>query len=325
MAETKQSGNRSVVFQLLEQHCARTGYRLHVGDSHGHAGLVESPDGRRWFFKGTHFDLNTLGASEIADDKAYAAHFLEESGIAVPASRLVFSSELGNRNHPPANVLDFAETGGFPLFVKPNVGQEGADVIRVGTYPGLTQTLHMLAKRHAQLLVQEEIRGRELRVIVLDGEVLCAVERHPPHVTGDGKLTLAELIAAQDRVDPSDGRIECELARQTMSLESVPEPGTRVRLLPVANLSSGGSASIVIAEDLAPETASIASRAARTLGLRYAGVDLILPDIASPGVDAVVLEVNAAPGLGNLYRQGLAEAELVKGIYQKVFAAMFAE
>ncbi|MDN3721159.1 hypothetical protein QW131_23110 [Roseibium salinum] len=159
MAETKQSGNRSVVFQLLEQHCARTGYRLHVGDSHGHAGLVESPDGRRWFFKGTHFDLNTLGASEIADDKAYAAHFLEESGIAVPASRLVFSSELGNRNHPPANVLDFAETGGFPLFVKPNVGQEGADVIRVGTYPGLTQTLHMLAKRHAQLLVQEEIRG----------------------------------------------------------------------------------------------------------------------------------------------------------------------
>ncbi|MDN3721160.1 hypothetical protein QW131_23115 [Roseibium salinum] len=95
--------------------------------------------------------------------------------------------------------------------------------------------------------------------------------------------------------------------------------------MPVANLSSGGSASIVIAEDLAPETASIASRAARTLGLRYAGVDLILPDIASPGVDAVVLEVNAAPGLGNLYRQGLAEAELVKGIYQKVFAAMFAE
>lgn len=325
MGEKAQSDGRSVVFQLLEQYCAQAGHRLHAGDPHGHAGLVESPAGKRWFFKGTHFDLNLLGASEIADDKAYAARFLKDSGIAVPEGLLVFSSDVSNGRHPPAYVLDFAESHGFPLFVKPNVGQEGADVTRVATYPGLIQTLQTLAARHGQLLVQEEVRGRELRIIVLDGEALCAIERRPPQVTGDGTLSLAELIGAQQKVDPSDSRIEAELTRQDLTLDSVPEVGRTVTLLPVTNLSSGGSAHILIAEDLAPETASIACRSAEALGLRYAGVDLILTDAASAGVEALVLEVNAAPGLSNLFRQGMAEAELVKGIYQKVFAAMFAE
>ncbi len=322
MTGAASSGKRSAVFELLENYCGRNGLRLTAGDPHGHAGRVESPAGKCWFFKGTRFDLNTYGAAEIANDKAYASGFLKRSGIAVPAGRFVLSADIRNTEPLPKDVLDFAGQTGFPLFVKPNEGQEGRGVMRAETHQTLQNALHLLAKDHTSMLVQEEVRGTDLRVVVLDGEVLCAFERHPPTVTGDGTSGLRKLVLAQAKIDPDDSRIPAELSRQSLTLESVPAAGRTVTLLPVSNLSSGGTARVVT-ETLAPEIRDISSRAVKALGLRYAGVDLIVPNQPRPGTAAVVLEVNAAPGLNNLYRQGPDEAEIVAGTYEKVFAALF--
>jgi len=315
------SNERSVVYRLLEQFCAGRGYRLVAGDPHGHAGFVEAPTGKRWFFKGARFDLNLFGSAEVANDKAYTCRFLKEAGIAVPASHFVPAASIRSGKRPPEGVLDFAEETEFPLYVKPNDGQEGRDVMRVDTYHTLQNALHLQAKRNEAMLVQEEIRGTDLRVLVLDGEVLCAFERHAPEVTGNGSSSLSELVDAHPSIDPSDGRIDFELSQQGLMLESVPEAGRKVTLLPVSNLSSGGTAKIITAS-LAPELHALACLVTRTLGLRYAGVDLIVPFEQRPDTAAVVLEVNAAPGLSTLYRQGWEETAAVKQIYEQVFDAM---
>lgn len=322
--EDAAAGAQSLVFRLLQSYCADHGLRLTAGDAHGHGALVENPAGKRWFFVGTRFDLNTLGCAEIASDKAYAAHFLKKSGIAVPAQCLVFSADIGGGTRSPEAVLSLAGERGFPLFVKPNSGQEGRDVVRVDNPKALHNALHILAKRHPKVLVQEEIRGRDIRVIVLDGEVLCAIERRAPRVTGDGQSRLAELIGSHPRIDPADSRIEYELSRQDLRMESVPAKGQIVSLLPVSNLSSGGSAEIVM-ESISSEVHAVARKSAAVLGLRYAGVDLVIPGNQRPGAAAVVLEVNAAPGLNHMYRQGKQAAGLVTEIYRKVFAAAFSD
>ncbi|MES0885014.1 ATP-grasp domain-containing protein [Roseibium sp. SCP14] len=317
-------GSRSLVFQLLERFCARRGLRLSAGDPYGHAGMVESPAGKRWYFKGTRFDLNGLGASEIANDKAYAARFLAEAGISVPDSHFVFSDKISDNTPIDDDLLTFTEEKRFPLFVKPNIGQEGQGVMRVDTLDTLGSALQCLAKNHEHLLVQPEIRGRELRVVVLDGEVLCAIERKRPVIFGNGTQNLAELLATHAKLPVSDSRIIRELAAQRLDLESVPENGQEVTLLPVTNLSCGGTARIVTPE-LAPEILATAQQAADILSLRYAGVDMIVPDGLSSENEAVVLEVNAAPGLSNLARQGTEEAALVEAIYDRVFAAIFCD
>ena len=317
-------GDRALVFQLLENHCAANGLRLTAADTYGHAGMVESPSGKRWFFKGTRFDLNQHGCAEIASDKTYAAKFLEASGIAVPASHLVFGTDIRDGKRPPEDVLDFAEEQEFPLFVKPNTGREGRDVMRVDTYHSLQNALHILAKRHEQIIVQEEILGKDLRVIVLDGEVLCAIERQAPQVTGDGFSSLAELVDRHQRIDPADGRIDFELSQQGMMLESVPAPEQVISLLPVSNLSSGGSAQIVT-DTIPPEVHALARSAAKALGLRYAGIDMILPDARRPDTAAIVLEVNAAPGLSALAKLGEKEGSLVQEIYRQVFSKLLSE
>lgn len=319
---TETAGRRALVFDLLEAYCARKGYRLTAGDGHGHAGMVESPSGKRWFFKGTRFDLNTLGAAEIATDKAYAASFLKAADLTVPDGLLVFAHDIRTSRTAPQDLLDFAGNQGFPLYVKPNCGREGRDVVRVDTSHTLQTALQTLAKSNDQLLVQPEIRGQELRIIVLDDDVLCAIERHPPQITGDGHRSIAEIIGADPHFDAADPRLVLELQQQGLMLETVPAPGQTVTLLPVVNLSAGGTARIVTGS-LAPDLAALAREAAQALSLRYAAVDLILPTAAN--AEPVVLEVNAAPGLGNLARQGSEETEAVKHIYERVFEATFAE
>jgi glutathione synthase/RimK-type ligase-like ATP-grasp enzyme len=313
---------RSLVFQLLDEFCAHNDLKLTSGDPHGHAGMVESSSGKRWFFKGTRFDLNTLGASEIANDKAYAAKFLADNGVPVPASHFVQSSAISEDKSLFADSLKFSENTGYPLYLKPNIGQEGLDVARVETNQQLQSALGQLAAKHEQLLLQEGVAGQELRIVVLDCEILCAIERCPPQVTGDGVHDIGELLVAQTKIDRLDDRIEAELLRQELTIACVPAKGRQVTVLPVTNLSSGGSARFVT-EDLSPDVGSIACKAVQTLGLRYAGVDLIIPDKDDQSPPAVVLEVNAAPGLSNLSRQGPKEAEIVERIYQKVFETAF--
>ena len=61
----------------------------------------------------------------------------------------------------------------------------------------------------------------------------------------------------------------------------------------------------------------------RAEALVDAGVDMIVADGQWQGAAATVLEVNAAPGLNNLYRQGPYEANCVKSIYAALFQALF--
>ncbi|CTQ55226.1 Cyanophycin synthetase [Roseibium album] len=313
---------RSLVIQLLERFCAQNDLKLTSGDPHGHAGMVEDTSGKRWFFKGTRFDLNTLGASEIANDKAYAAKFLADNGVPIPASYLVQTSAIREDSSLFADSLEFSENTGYPLYLKPNIGQEGLDVVRVDTDQQLQAELGHLAAKHEQLLLQEGVAGQELRIVVLDDEILCAIERCPPQVTGDGVRDIGELLEGQPMVDRHDLRIESELFRQSLTIACIPAEGRQVAVLPVTNLSSGGSARFVT-DDLSPDVGSIACKAVQTLGLRYAGVDLIIRDDVDHVSPAIVLEVNAAPGLSNLSRQGPKEAEIVERIYQKIFETAF--
>ena len=73
-------------------------------------------------------------------------------------------------------------------------------------------------------------------------------------------------------------------------------------------------------ERVGAHVGDLAIRAAKALGLRFAGVDLLLD--GSAATDAWVLEVNSAPGLSYFHRLGTAEAARVEGIYAALLDAM---
>lgn len=326
------AGSSPLVARLLADYCAKNGLRLEIDPEIGHAGYVEAPNGRRSWFKGTHFDLNPLGAAEIARDKAYTAHFLKQAGFNVPCGILVSAPAVIDairRKNPalaekmtgPDQATSFAEKAGFPIFIKPNDGREGVDVVKVSSPYQLETSLSRLFKHHDNLLVQEAVSGLDLRVVVLEGKVLCAVERRPAEVCGDGVRTVEALLANMPGQTRADWRLLSELSEQGLTLDSVPETGRRVRLLPAANLSSGGTGSVVT-DVLCGAFKEIAVKAGEVLGLTYFGADMLAPDLSDPAGGYTILEVNAAPGLNHLHRLGAEQAAVAEAAYSQVFDAV---
>jgi len=308
---------KSLVWELLHAYCAQKGLELTALDERCHGGVIDLPGGGRRFFRGTHFDLNPLGASEVADDKAQSLGLLRRDGLAVPEGCLLWGSEEDRT----AAAQTFARDHGFPLFIKPNSGQEGRDVHRVADAGELETAIRALTPHHRLLLLQEEVRGEDLRVVVLDGTVLLAVLRRPPFVTGDGVSRLGDLIASAHGALADDPRVERALASQGVDLESVLPKGTCASLLPNANLSAGGTG-LDVRASLSPLLAQAAIRATRSLGLRYAGVDLMATGRGQADEACRILELNAAPGLAQFARQGAAERKVTARVYDAVFDAL---
>ncbi|WP_417687424.1 ATP-dependent carboxylate-amine ligase [Roseibium sp.] len=322
-----------MVRRLLSRYCKRHDLTLVLDHGLGHAGYIESAAGRRSFFVGTRFSLNPQGSAEMARDKGYCLEFLRRSGLPTPETLLISSPALveGIRAKRPTyasalpgsrEAIRFAADTGYPVFVKPNDGQEGKDVSKVGSEIELIGLLDDLFTRHDRVLVQEALTGKDLRIVVLDGEVLCAIERVPPQIVADGHQTIGALIRATERFTPDDPRVLATLAYQNLAPDDVPPKGAAVMLLPTANLSSGGTGHFV-AGSLAPHLADIAIMCGPALGLRYYAVDMIVPASADDtATDATILEVNAAPGFAELHRQGPTEAGRVEAIYERLFDAI---
>lgn len=251
-------------------------------------------------------------AVELAKDKERTKRVLRAAGIPVPDGAVV-------RTHDEA--IAAAAAIGAPVVLKPFDGNHGRGITRGALDPAAVHRGFDEAAQHARaVIVERELQGRDYRVLVVDGVVAAVAERRPARVTGDGHSTIAALIHELN-ADPRRGQgHECVLTRvhvdeplrallaaQGLALDSVLPAGVVVVLRDTANLSSGGDA-IDRTDEIHPETAALAERAARLIGLDVAGLDIIAPDIARPlraADGAGIIEVNAAPG----FRMHLAPSE----------------
>src|SRR5207248_181900 len=149
----------------------------------------------------------------------------------------------------------------------------------------------------------DQVAGVDHRVLVLDGRVLGAVRKDPPVVEGDGHASVAELVLAANDARLAAGGglalrlleidLECALtlAAQGRSLTSVPAAGERVIVKTAVNQNAAADNHTV---EVGAADAALARRAAAALGLRLAGVDLVVGPART-----VVLEVNGTPGLNH--------------------------
>jgi cyanophycin synthetase len=174
----------------------------------------------------------------------------------------------------------------------------------------LQKGFEVAAKYTRSIIVERFVKGRDFRVLVIDGKFVAAAERIPAHVVGDGEQTVKQLIDVINK-DPRRGighekvltqiyineNTERLLADQNYTLSAIPEKGRFVQLKSTANLSTGGT-SRDVTDIIHFDNIQLAERAVKTIGLDIAGVDIIAPEITSPikSNGGVIIEVNAAPG-----------------------------
>jgi cyanophycin synthetase len=239
---------------------------------------------------------------ELAGDKEATKRILDANGVPVPRGTVInFFDDLE----------EAVEYVGYPIVIKPSDGNHGRGItIDIRNWEDAEAAYEMARQVSRSVIVERYYVGRDHRVLVVNGKVVAVAERIPAHVVGNGKSTITELIEETNQ-DPNRGeghdnvltKIELDrtsyqlLDRQGYTINSVPPQGAMCYLRATANLSTGGSA-VDRTDEIHPENIWLAQRVVRIIGLDVAGIDIVTSDISRPlrEVDAVIVEVNAAPG-----------------------------
>jgi cyanophycin synthetase len=239
----------------------------------------------------------------IASDKQLTKTLLEQAGVPVPGGATVTTE---------SEALRVARRLRGPACIKPLDANQGKGVTTNCATPEEVAAAFAHARKYGRhVIVEEHLAGRDYRVLVTGKKVAAASWRRPPHVLGDGRSSIRELVEIENRNPargeghtniltkiPMDALAEQTLAKQGYSFDTVLEAGVSADLRGNANLSTGGTAEDVT--DLLPEeTRDICIRAARTIGLDIAGIDIVCQDISQPLREqhGGIIEVNAAPGI----------------------------
>ncbi|HUG15595.1 MAG TPA: ATP-grasp domain-containing protein, partial [Thermomicrobiales bacterium] len=243
-------------------------------------------------------------AVDLASDKRLTNQLLQGVGIPVPRSTTVDSVEAS---------VAAARSIGYPVVIKPLDGNHGRGVqINLANDDEVRDSFPSAYEesRDGTVVVESYIRGRDYRILVVNGKLVAVAERVPAHVVGDGARTVSELIDITNS-DPRRGighekvltRIIVDesvldlLTKSGLSLDAVPEEGAFVQLRLTGNMSTGGI-SIDRTDEIHPDNVEIAEQAAQVIGLDVAGIDFIVDDITEPVKDqgGAICEVNAGPG-----------------------------
>lgn len=239
----------------------------------------------------------------LARDKMACAEVLRRGGLPVPDHFRAASLAQAKR---------LAERLGYPVVIKPSNLDGGIGVAAGLQNEEQLESAWAKARKHSKaILVEKHQEGEDYRLIVFDGQLVWAVGRQPAGVSGDGRSSIAELVAEANR-DPRRGYHAAATLRplsldeealallttQECSLETVLPVGRFVRLRRAANLSSGGTA-VGLTADVHPDNRRLAEDAVRLIGLDLAGVDLIVPDLGVSWRESggAIIEINAQPQL----------------------------
>ncbi|MBI5544786.1 MAG: cyanophycin synthetase [Deltaproteobacteria bacterium] len=248
-------------------------------------------------------DRTSAIAESIAQDKELTKSLLSAVGVPVPKGRTVTDAE---------DAWAAAQELGLPVVVKPRDGNQGRGVaVNLGNREQVTAAYAAARQESRSILVEQFVPGADHRLLVIGGRVVAAARREPPHVFGDGVLSVKQLVE-KENLDPRRGEdhatslskipidaiAKAVLAEQRLTEDSIPPKGEKVLLRRNANLSTGGSADDVT-DEVDPELAERAVDAARVVGLDIAGVDIVCRDISRTLEEqgGALVEVNAAPGL----------------------------
>ncbi|MCL4747334.1 MAG: acetate--CoA ligase family protein, partial [Burkholderiaceae bacterium] len=268
---------------------------------------------------------SALGA-HLARDKAAANALLARVGLPTADSRLCDSEQ---------ELVDAAQTIGFPVVVKQRDGSKGRNVfVRLTDVEQVRDAWARLnAAGVSQALAERFIEGDDHRLLVIAGRLVAAARRLPASVVGDGSATIRDLVA-QLNLDPRRGRgferlmevvdldheAERMLAGQGLSADSVAPAGERVVLRGTANVARGGHAEEVT-DTIHPENRELAERAAVLIGLDVAAIDLQSVDITRSWREngAALIEINSNPGLRPHWIAS-PDRDVVAPLFERIFA-----
>lgn len=301
----------NIYARILVSEARRRGIGVEVLDAaHGYFRLTCG--GRSIVCRESLSELTSAVAMSRCDDKRVTRNVLTAAGLRMPEQMLAGRAPMESRDR--VELAAFLERHGS-LVVKPARGEQGHGVaVDLRTLEEVEQAIEAARQFCDDVVVEEKVAGEDLRIVLIDYQVVAAATRRPAEITGDGIHDITTLIDKQSRrrAAATDGESRIPLDAETRRcvaaagyrMATILPAGRRLAVRKTANLHTGGTITDVTVQ-LHPALRAVAERAARALDIPVTGLDLMVPDPA--GADYAIIEANERPGLANHEPQPTAE------------------
>lgn len=250
-------------------------------------------------------ELTHAIALSRCDHKRLTHDVLSKAGLKVP-EQIVADDDKTN--------LAFMQEHGS-IVVKPARGEQGRGISAdVSDEDELEEGLRNARRYCDEVLLEKRVSGDDLRIVVINHEVVAAALRRPAMITGNGRDTVGELIRKLSRrrsaATQGESRIPMDeetrrcIAKAGYDMDDIPEKGLGIHVRSTANLHTGGTLHDVT-DRLHPELGQAAVRAAQALDIPVVGIDLMVSNPEQP--DYAIIEANERVGLANHEPQPTAQ------------------
>ena len=197
---------------------------------------------------------------------------------------------------------------GTPVIVKPHSGSRSRHTtIHISNVDDLLVAFRIAKQLSSWVVIEEQLQGMVHRGTVIGGKLFAVIRREPPHVYGDGKSTVRELVNKENQNPKRHGPVfheiasgseaELELKRQGLKWESVPKAGELVTFNQKISRGLGGSTTD-LTDSVHADNIKLFEDIAAFLGEPLVGIDFIISDIKKSWRETQkcgVIECNSLP------------------------------
>lgn len=290
--------------QILMKEAIKRGIKVEVLDKTENFISLKKNDKVEYVKQATKTSKDNYVTVLIMENKSVTKKVLCDNNIKVPKG-----IEVNSMNEALNVIKDFTN---MPIVIKPkstNFGI-GISIFKDGSDEQSIKKAFELAFNHDNtVLVEEFIKGKEYRFLVINDKVAGILHRVPANVKGNGVNSITELVEVKNQ-DPLRGyhyvtplekiildeNAKLFLKQQNKDFNYIPKKDEVVYLRENSNISTGGD-SIDYTDDIPEKFKKIAVSAAKSVNAEICGVDMMLEDYSDENSNYAIIELNFNPAI----------------------------
>ena len=290
--------------QILMKESIKRGITVNIVDRIENFISLKNKEKIEYVKQATKTSKDTYVSVLIMENKTVTKKVLAEKGVKVPKGEEFNSIEAAKikaRNYINKPIVIKPKSTNFGIGI--NIFPDGANL------EDIIHAFEIAFKNDNTVLIEEFIKGKEFRFLVIGDKVSGILHRVPANVKGDGKHTIEELIEIKNK-DSLRGKgyktplekIEIDtsvllyLKNHNRDIYTVLKEGEEVFLRENSNISTGGD-SIDFTDVIPNRFKEIAIKSAKSIGAKICGVDMVIEDYTDERSNYGIIELNFNPAI----------------------------
>lgn len=290
--------------QILMKDAMKRGIKVEVIDRSENFISLEKDNHIEYVKQATKTSKDSYITVLMMENKVVTKKILQKSCIRVPKGDEYFNlNEALNKAHKYVNKT---------IVVKPKSTNFGIGISifkEASKEEDIKEAFKIAFEHDNTVLVEEFIRGREYRFLVVGDKVPGILHRVPANVIGDGKSSIKELVEVKNKSSLRgkgyktplekinlDDNARLFLKHLGKDFDYIPNKDEVVYLRENSNISTGGDS--IDYTDLIPQRfKDIAVESSKAVGANICGVDMMIEDYKDENSNYAIIELNFNPAI----------------------------